>query len=440
MVNKENIKQAARNSIVTIGRIKENINIGAKVYKLQNKKLLEDVFPTYKEDKEFKKIPLDCKISVLENKPISLEITCNNNEFIYYKETLKIVSDIIPIKATNSPITSEKIKEQLSKTGNTQFTFENINIELDDNLFVSKFSIFNELRRLAIEKLQNQIIAKHITNRNLLYLPITKNTFTKKTLPINISLLLNILDNRFNYTTLYDISKIYIPLKYFLDLKYYDTILKICQKFNTYIYMPNIIRNTTKINFNNIIEKFKIKGFIISNISQIEILKKYNLELIGNYTLNAYNSYTIESFKNLCTFSSFCITPELNNFDTKELINSCNSIFELLVYGKIPFMTMNYCLIGNSNKCYKDCKKLCTTKNKFYLKDRIGLKFRVIPDNNSTITTIYNSKTTSYDYSEFVISTARISIIDENIEQIQNIINNVKLYKRFEGKDFSRTF
>jgi hypothetical protein len=111
-----------------------------------------------------------------------------------------------------------------------------------------------------------------------------------------------------------------------------------------------------------------------------------------------------------------------------------------MVYGKIPFMTMNYCLLGKSNKCYKECKHLCTSNQKFYLKDRLGLNFRIVPDNLSTITTIYNSKTTSFNYREFDIQAVRISILDEAPSQIQNIIDTVKASKRFEGKEFCGHF
>ena len=64
-----------------------------KVYKLQSKSLVDYVLPSYNEEKEFKKIPLNCKISVLENSPISITISCDNINFIYYGETIEIISD-----------------------------------------------------------------------------------------------------------------------------------------------------------------------------------------------------------------------------------------------------------------------------------------------------------------------------------------------------------
>ena len=110
---------------------------------------------------------------------------------------------------------------------------------------------------------------------------------------------------------------------------------------------------------------------------------------------------------------------------------------ELIVYGNIHVMTMNYCVLGKSNKCYTDCKRLCNSNNKYFLKDRMGFLFRVVPDNLQTISTIYNSKITSINFDEFNIDFVRIDILDENVNEINNIIRTVKDSKRFEGKNFT---
>ena len=108
--------------------------------------------------------------------------------------------------------------------------------------------------------------------------------------------------------------------------------------------MPTILRDNFKVNFDRIINTFNLKGMVISSLSQIDLLKKYNLDLIGNYTLNAYNSYTINVLKDF-GIKYLCITPELNDKLTKEQIDFSSIPLELFVYGRIPLMTMNYCLL-----------------------------------------------------------------------------------------------
>ena len=149
----------------------------------------------------------------------------------------------------------------------------------------------------------------------------------------------------------------------------------------------------------------------------------YNIEYLLKYISN--NTYNIINTKK----STYLL----------DLLEKNNIDIELLVYGKTPLMTNNYCYLGKSNKCYPECKKLCLENSKFFLKDRLGFEFRIVPDNTCTITTIYNSKITSINYNDFIslISSVRIDILDESIDEIQNIINKVKNKERFEGKEYT---
>jgi len=110
---------------------------------------------------------------------------------------------------------------------------------------------------------------------------------------------------------------------------------------------------------------------------------------------------------------------------------------ELIVYGKTPVMTSGYCLLGKANKCYPNCNMLCKNNSTYYLKDRLGFNFRILPDNIQTVTTIYNSKITSIEHSDLNIDSVRIDILDENLLEINNIIKTVKSGGRLDGKDYT---
>ena len=61
-----------------------------------------------------------------------------------------------------------------------------------------------------------------------------------------------------------------------------------------------------------------------------------------------------------------------------------------------------------------------------YFKDRFGAKYRVFLDNSQTVTTIFNSKTLSVNFSDFNISSARFDFLDETILDINNIVSTLK--------------
>ena len=76
-------------------------------------------------------------------------------------------------------------------------------------------------------------------------------------------------------------------------------------------------------------------------------------------------------------------------------------------------------------------------KGMYKLKDRMGFKFRVIPDNSQTVTSIYNSKILSIDFKDLNIDYARVDILDENISEINHVINTIRNKKHFKGQDYT---
>ena len=431
MIQYKNVSQARCGDKIKIGRMKGDISVGDKIYKIADKLLTTSALETL--NKENRKINLNCKMIVKRNQPVELYVSDSNSHEV------KITSDIIPVEAINAPITQERLSAQLSKTNNTPFHFENIEIDLDDGLYIQGISAINELRRQALAQYEALLVQSFRRKIELPRLDINpaKNVSTNK----KISVLLNILNQNFDYTQLHGIDKIYIPLKYFVLKDFKNVVAELTENFETYIYMPTIMRNNYhKIisnNLSNILEQYKIKGFVLSNIGNIELLNDYKnkYEFIYNYTLNVFNNLTIAELAD-ASKTTVTLSPELNKSDLQTFAKtSCST--ELIVYGRTPLMNSNYCLLGKSNKCYSACPHLCNSTNKFYLKDRIGFLFRVIPDNVDTVTTIYNSKITSIEHDEICVNSARIDILDESISEINNIINTVKTGKKLEGQEFT---
>ena len=429
MSNNKNMEYCNSKIKITIGRMKGNINIGDKIYKLASKKLSKEALDSY--SKEYIKTPLKCILDLHLNQNMKLTVVDNNNL------SVKVDIDEFPVQAIKNPISRERLKEQLNKTTNTPFVFRKIEINMDENLYIPHISSINELRRLALDKYSSLIINKYKRKTNFKFKENENKEFihNKNT----ICILLNTLNLDYDYSKLEDIDKVYIPLKYFSINKYNSILKTLSNKFNLYIYMPNIFKTNYNNIFKNIIDDslklYKIKGFVISNIGELELLKDYkeDFEFIGNYTLNVFNNYTISSLD----LDSYTISPELNKDEVNNICKNAESNLELIVYGRVPLMTSNYCLLGNSNKCYPECKKYCNNENKYYLKDRMNFKFRVVPDNIQTITTIFNSKINSIDTHEINIDNLRIDILDENINEINNIVNVVKNYNKLEGIDYT---
>ena len=435
MINNKNVPHAFAGDKVKIGRMKGDIFIGNKLYKMSDKQLSSKTLDLL--NKENRKINLHCKLIVKKDFPIELLLSDSNGI------NVKITSDIIPEIAEKSPITKERLISQISKTNNTPFQFTDIEIDLDSGLFIKGISNINELRRQALIKYEEELVHSfkrnlNITPKKVMNMNPTNNTKQSK----KTSILLNLLNLDLDYTNLQNVDNIYIPFKYFI-LKDFTCILKdITNNFNTYIYMPTIIRKNyhklIKQNMPNILKNYQIKGFVLSNIGNFELLKDYkkDYKFICNYTFNVFNNLTLDELP--C--NTVTLSPELNKLNILDFPNSpdiFNKHIELIIYGRTPLMNSNYCLLGKSNKCYSSCSHLCNSSNKFYLKDRLGFLFRIIPDNIETVTTIYNSKITSIEHKDINVNSIRFDFLDESVEEINSIINSTKSGSKLEGNDFT---
>ena len=367
MSNNKNITDTKIGQTVTIGRMKGNINPGNKIYKLSSKQLSNFAKETYKS--ENRKVHLNCIVTIKKGLPISIEILNHSNLLVYKDLDMTYTSNYIPEEAKNKPLDIQTVINQISKTSSTPYVFDKINVNLDDNVFLPKLSILNELRRNALENVESFAISKIHRNAenfdintkdskdciidNMRNFANQKNINNRNN-TYNLSLLLNTINIDYDYSKLDKVDKIYIPLKYF-SIKKYENILKtIRKKADLYIYMPTIVKGNYKnlffSNVENAIKKYSIQGFVISNICNIMLLNsifndlnKY-FKIISNYTFNVFNKYTVLELKKL-GISTYTLSPELDKDTIFDLSNYNYLKKELIVYGKTPVLNMNYCLL-----------------------------------------------------------------------------------------------
>lgn len=447
MIKNVNQKKVSANTEVTIGRMKGNIKVGDKVYRISSKALSDFAKASY-DNCENKKIPLNCTVTIKKNTPISMEISTNKNTCyneLYSSIYVREISNMIPIDALKTPISVERVVKQISKTTNTPFSFENITVLLDDGLYVPSISTLNELRRTALEKVEQEILSR--AKRTLLDLSRKSKesiTYTPNVKNPEISVLFRQLDLDFDYTKLNKekITNIYVSLELFISKKYSKVISYFSDNYNLYIYVPSIIKTNYKNIALSTIEQavmiYNIKGFIVSNIGDFELLKKYSkdYEFIGNYTLNVFNNNTMEEYRKL-GLSRITLSRELNQELIKEMLANANINTEMIVYGNLPLMASSYCFLGETNKCYPDCGTNCKKNNKYYLKDRLGFNFRVVPNTIETVTLICNSKTLSVSTKDLPVNFVRLDILDESINKINEAVDKAYNREKLEGLQYT---
>lgn len=346
------------------------------IYKTIDKKLVDSL-----KKYDLKKIPVKYKVIAKCGSNLSIKISDGENE---------IIKEGSPVeKSKTSPITKERIEIQLKKLGNTPFITNNINIEMDNDIFISIGEI-NEIRRYLTNSL---IDIRSNYKKNVIEEKVDfKNIEVKKES--------GMVATCYKETQLLKCLSMGFIRIYVKDINLYE---KYKNHKEVYYYVE---RNTFNIS-NNLVEKNLVSEYLIT--------KKDNL--IGNYFLNIYNSYSAyylleKGFKNIC------LSVELDSNEQIEIIKALKDKFkidinpEILVYGRCENMIIKGNILNITNDKYR-----------YSLLDLRKREFKVYFENNKTY--ILDSKTQSVNIkSPSVIK--RFDFYDEDDKTIEKIVNELK--------------
>ena len=341
MIGNNNIKSGQKGQIVTVGRIYGKINNGDKAYRTVAINLNKEVEQV--SNKENIKRKLECEIHIKENEPITLALADKITGYKVQK------TGLVPEKALNVGLTEDRIIKQLSKLGNTVFEIDSINVELGEMLQTS-IKDLNELRREAVQELENKILQSFVREFKGTYKQLKNNIIQKVDTP-KVSVCLNNIVPNMEYQKIKKVDNIYIPLRFFVNSKLKPQIKTITENFNTYLLMPTISKsNYEKINAMEFIKEYNLKGVVVSNLSQIKDFQ--GIPMIANYTFNIANNYSINELEQLGV-QKYTASPE---FEREVISTICGNIpKEVIVYGRTLLMTTEYCAIGT----FKNCPTLC---------------------------------------------------------------------------------
>jgi putative protease len=300
-----------------------------------------------------------------------------------------------------SPISYDKIKEQVSKLGDTPFKINNISIDMDDNIFISIKEI-NELRRSII----NELIEKR---RNINYdHPI--NDLTQDNINIIKTKTINILVR--NEDQLKAAIDMHMDNIYVVDASLYYK-----YKDNNHIYyrIPRVVLKHNDYQNTNLL------------VSELGGINKFphNNNVVSDSYLNIVNSKSALFFHGLGV-KMITLSPELDFERIKLLPSKLN--LELIIYGRIELMIMKYCPLNMLvNKGEKPCS-ICHN-HQYALKNKDNYSYPIIT--NNCLTYIMHHKNIDLmdnlkDYQRIGISNYRLELFDENYEQTINLIERLK--------------
>lgn len=293
-------------------------------------------------------------------------------------------------KAQKKPLIKEDVAKRLSKTGDTSFAFEELEVIMDDNIFMPNGAI-NELRRSALEGLKNELLSAYVRDES--------RCLKQKPAPVaDKSAELQDSCSASVETTaqLKEVCKSSLISRVYIDWNRYslndfdneiadDIRLVASNGKKIYIILPAVCRDKT-YNFllskQDLLGQSAISGFVVKNYEELGwCLDKFpDREIITDHNLYTYNDYAVNAYHEL-NISLDTMPLELNG---REIARRSNADTEMIVYGYYPLMTSAQCVHRNSSKCDK-CKQIT------YLKDRYNKLFPVKNMCNECYNVIYNT-------------------------------------------------
>ena len=304
---------------------------------------------------------------------------------------VQVMGDTVE-QAQRQPLTEDRVKKQMEKTGQTPFAFEHLDVITDEAGFLPMQSL-NELRRNGLEKLEASYLSKY--RRQLL--PKASRVMPKQEEILDLKQKWYVsVEQKEQWEAALsqdEVDGVYCSISMYPGKNFLEEVLQDIETTHRagkeyYLTLPYVLREgrmESRIQEMQEIGR-RADGFVIRNLEELGYLKALGLEgkAVGDYSLYSFNDLSQEFLENTGLLRT-TVPLELNGKEIRR--KNCNNS-EMIVYGYYPMMVSVQCV-----------KKTCGTcdhqSGTAQLKDRYGNHFMTKSFCDFCYTVIYNSVPTS---------------------------------------------
>ncbi len=350
------------------------------------------------------------------------------------EDHVEVIGPVIEEAQKNGAMPAD-IEKLLKKTGQTHYTFEELEVDLGENLFVPG-SVLKKLRKEAFAQMDQTKILKY---RRTYEDPVKENDVAssqeQEDSKIQIAVSMENLEYLDIVTEDREVMKIYLS---WMELKQQEDPQSILNKIKTagkqcYLMLPQIARKRQMEELKakkDLIFTNEIEGLLVRNLEEFSWLieEGYQKEMIADYMFYGYNKEAVKEYQRLSGIQIRMTYPsELNKKEMEqlELLNA-----DLFLYGYQPLMVSAQCVKNNLRGCDK-------TPSWLTLKDRYNANFFVHTSCCDCINEIYNGKPLWVGNEAGILndlhpSVIRFHITRENEVQVKEILNAAKSIQKGE--------
>lgn len=355
-----------------------------ETFELDNRWRMKGVYEVFKTYDSSMERRLSIEMNKAEKRvPLRMKVRAKLGEpfYISFKDgdgrKVEILSEYIVQEAAKRPTGRLVMEEKLGRLGATAYSLEESLYEMDEGIYVP-VSVLNETRRKAAAFMDDERAVVHTERKPVEIWMIDEKTAN----PL-------IVDRKVSVTAR-SISQVKAAISegadriYFKGTENLDEALGLSDKV---VYSPFKISGDREIKeMMLVVKRLGLKEIQVGNLGQLRALRDSGMLIYGDFSLNAANDHSLRILKE--TFSEIetvCLSPEMNLNQVKGLLPSAVGQ-EMIVYGKLPVMTLNHCLL---NKSFGVCLENGCENRELSLRDAKGYEFPMRINNCRT--EIFNS-------------------------------------------------
>lgn len=329
-----------------------------KTAKDRNEELFSRIHEMYCEQKN--SVPVTGLASFCEGEPMSLWLSCRDSSVCVAGSTV--------LSAKTRPMDEIQIKKQLQKTGDSDFSFDGISVEVCGNAF-SPVKEINALRRKGLEALKQEMLKPYRRK-----LSISSNTLPKESVhPQKCFGLTVLVQTREQLQAIRESDLFFqrIYVEYTLWTREMSLVRAIRREIDCEwaLALPQMLRESYRESFVQLLpslEKENFEGYLIRTMEELCLCleQKISTALYLDDCMYTMSRETLHFYREMgvCGFTA---PAELNR---RELAVRENWDSEICVYGRQILMVSAQCIRKNTSGCDKKSGILA-------LKDRKGVQF-----------------------------------------------------------------
>ena len=290
-------------------------------------------------------------------------------------------------EALSQPMSRERIEKQLRKTGNTEFEFSFLKVEIGEKVFLPMQSL-NELRREALETLEKVLCEKYRRSGEVkdpeedkTELSMEEEVLSGWTASVRTAEQMEVILEE------EAIGRIYVDCTMFPRIWEKDSYVEWITKVHAagkeiYLVMPYIFRERTRKQYEaayNRIFGAGWDGILIANYESFAFLKEhgYTGRIMTDYNLYEFNQESRKFWKEKGVFE-FTAPVELTERELQDLRVKDG---EVIVYGYLPMMISAGCIQKTTRGCLKKSGQTTITdryRNPFVVKNECDYCYNIL--------------------------------------------------------------